>query len=74
MRNKPQVGQRVRYSHAWLKSVGAYDDLGWIRATITYVGKKIGKGYYVKMLLDGDTEPIGCLSSNLTQIDFDVTE
>ncbi|MFA5300937.1 MAG: hypothetical protein WC389_22320 [Lutibacter sp.] len=71
-----QVGDRVQYSHAFLKSINAYTedicfDVGTIQSSKYY--PQIKKTT-VKVLWDSDNEVRSSLSQNLTLIGRDITE
>lgn len=65
---KPQVGDVVRYSRNFLRSIGAYTGrTPFAVGEITFVeDKKWGNGWYVKVLWDDEPEEaMGVLSLNL---------
>lgn len=64
----PKIGDRVAFSHAYLKSVSADKDIADMRGKIVAVIRPIGKSFYVKVLWDGDIESKGCLSWNLSKV------
>lgn len=70
-----QINERVRYSHAFLKSICAdYDTsilTGIVKQIVEY--PKIKKTV-VKVLWNGDSEISSCLSSNLAHLNYDITE
>lgn len=68
-------GEKVRYSHAFLKSIGADLEIASMKGTvISIVPIHGGNNTLVKVLWDGETEAKGCLASNLSHMNYDVTE
>lgn len=73
----PQLksGNKVKYNHAFLKSIGADYDTSIITGIVQSI-KPLpnNKNYLVKVLWQGENEVKGCLTNNLTKMDYDITE
>ena len=67
MRDKPAIGKRVMYSAAFVRNAGHDAEISQRRGTVVAVPQKVGKGWYVKIRWDDETDENarGALSSNL---------
>jgi hypothetical protein len=72
---KFQIGERVRYSHAFLKSTGSDLEISRMIGTVQKIFPiQSTKNSLIKVLWDGETEAKGCLASNLSHMNYDITE
>lgn len=64
----PKIGMKVKYTHNWLKSVGADKDLADLEGEITEI-RNIGttKKFYCRVLWNTG-EYYGILSTNLAEV------
>jgi hypothetical protein len=65
---KYEVGDRVKYNHAFLKNTGSTFEIASMEGTIVEVKGNFANGLLVKIKWDGDTEIRGCLTSNLAKL------
>lgn len=64
----PKVGMKVKYSHAWLKSVQAEKDVADMEGEIIHVKELPTKGKFYCRVLWNTKEVYGILASNLVEI------
>jgi hypothetical protein len=72
MNMKFNIGETVRYSHKFLKSINADYDISLLTGVVESI-KSVGNKTIVKVLWS-DGELQSSLSDNLAHINFDVTE
>jgi len=70
-----KIGEKVRYSHAFLNSVGADRDMAVLDGIVQSVKEypKLKKTV-VKVLWKGDDEIRSSLAQNLAHMNYDITE
>jgi hypothetical protein len=66
--NTFEVGNRVKYNHAFLKNTGSTFEIASMTGTIVEVKGKFAGGSLVKIKWDGDIEIRGCLTCNLAKL------
>jgi len=64
----PKVGMKVKYSHAWLKSVQADKELADLEGIVTYIKELPVKGKFYCRVIWTTGEQYGILASNLVEI------
>lgn len=64
----PKVGMKVKYSHAWLKSVQADAEISELKGEIKEVRKISNTGKFYCRVLWSTGEYYGILNSNLVEI------
>jgi hypothetical protein len=70
-----KIGETVRYSHAFLKSVGGDRDMAVLNGVVQSVKEYPQlKKTVVKVLWAGDDEIRSSLAQNLAHVNYDITE
>ena len=67
MNQKFEIGDRVKYNHRFLKSIGGDYETSKMMGTVKEIKGKFGKGILLKIIWDGDTEIRGTLDINLAK-------
>ena len=67
MNQKFEIGDRVKYNHRFLKSIGGDYEASKMMGTVKEIKGKFGNGILLKIKWDGNDEIYGCLDINLAK-------